>query len=87
MSAARASATDMVEAARAAVDDAQYGIAVSASDAMQQVATFSVLPAPVAAPSATTNFYQTIHTHDSLSPAELTREAEDFMERNRWKNP
>lgn len=87
VSAARASATDMVDAARAAVDEAQYGIAVSASDAMQQAVAFSVPPAPVAATSATTNFYQTIHTHDSLSPAELTREAEDFMERNRWKNP
>ena len=30
---------------------------------------------------------QTIYTHDSLSPAELTREAENFLARARWKNP
>ena len=30
---------------------------------------------------------QTIDTHDSLSPAELTREAENFLARARWKNP
>lgn len=35
----------------------------------------------------TTNFYQTIHSHDALSPAELTREAEDLFARRRWKNP
>lgn len=34
-----------------------------------------------------TNFYQTIHTHDALSPAELTREAENLFARERWKNP
>lgn len=35
----------------------------------------------------TTNFYQTINTHDSLSESELTREAENLLERGRWKNP
>ena len=34
-----------------------------------------------------TNLYQTIYTHDSLSESELTREAEDLLERGRWKNP
>ncbi len=34
-----------------------------------------------------TNLYQTIHTHDSLSESELTREAEDLLDRTRWKNP
>lgn len=43
---------------------------------------------PAAAPAAVgVNLYQTIHTHDSLSPAELTREAENFLRRARWKNP
>lgn len=35
----------------------------------------------------TTNLYQTIHTHDSLTPAEMTREAEDFLERSKWQIP
>lgn len=39
------------------------------------------------AAGGTTNFYQTIHTHDALSPAELTREAENLFARARWKNP
>lgn len=30
---------------------------------------------------------QTINTHDSLSPSEMTREAENFLRRARWKNP
>lgn len=34
-----------------------------------------------------TNFYQTIHTHDSLSASELTREAEDMLERAKWSLP
>lgn len=34
-----------------------------------------------------TNLYQTVHTHDSLSESELTREAEDLLDRTRWKNP
>lgn len=43
---------------------------------------------PAAAPaSGGVTLYQTIHTHDSLSPAELTREAENFLRRARWKNP
>lgn len=43
---------------------------------------------PAAAPATVwVNLYQTIHTHDSLSPAELTREAENFLRRARWKNP
>ena len=28
---------------------------------------------------------QTINTHDSLSPAEITKEGEDFVERSQWK--
>lgn len=35
----------------------------------------------------TTYLYQTIHTHDSLTPAEMTREAEDFLERSKWQIP
>lgn len=35
----------------------------------------------------TTNFYQTINTHEALSPAEMTREAENLFARRRWKNP
>ena len=35
----------------------------------------------------TTNFYQTINSHDSLSPSEMTREAEDFLERSKWQIP
>ena len=43
---------------------------------------------PAAAPaSGGVTLNQTIHTHDSLSPAELTREAENFLRRARWKNP
>ena len=45
-------------------------------------------PVAAAAPAAVgVTLYQTIHTHDSLSPAELTREAENFLRRARWKNP
>ncbi len=39
------------------------------------------------APAAPVAFSQTIYTHDSLSPAELTRQAQDFLTRARWKNP
>ena len=35
----------------------------------------------------TTIFNQTVYTHDSLSESELTREAEDFMERSKWQIP
>ena len=35
----------------------------------------------------TTNLYQTVYTHDSLSEAELTREAEDMLERAKWGLP
>lgn len=38
-------------------------------------------------PAAPVAFSQTIYTHDSLSPAELTREAQNFLTRARWKNP
>lgn len=34
-----------------------------------------------------TNLYQTINTHDSLSESELTREAEDMLERSKWGLP
>lgn len=33
------------------------------------------------------NFYQTINSHDSLSPSEISQETEDFLSRTRWKNP
>lgn len=36
---------------------------------------------------STTNLYQTIYTHDSLSESELTREAEDMLERSKWRLP
>lgn len=35
----------------------------------------------------TTNLYQTINTHDSLSPSEMTREAQDFLARSEWRLP
>ena len=35
----------------------------------------------------TTNFYQTINSHEALSPAEMTRETENLFARRRWKNP
>lgn len=34
-----------------------------------------------------TNLYQTINTHDSLSESELTREAEDLLNRQKWGIP
>ena len=34
-----------------------------------------------------TKLDQTIHTHDALSPAELTREGEDFLARSKWRLP
>lgn len=52
--------------------------------------TFSAVPAYSAASvqgGYTTNLYQTVNTHDSLSPAELTREAEDFLTRSKWRLP
>ena len=42
---------------------------------------------PALAGGTVTNLYQTINTHDSLSESELTREAENLLERSRWKNP
>ena len=44
-------------------------------------------PLPGGGSGNTTNLYQTIHTHDSLTPAEMTREAEDFLERSKWQIP
>lgn len=46
-------------------------------------------PQPAFAGSAGTAVYQTnsFYTHDSLSPAELTREAEDMAERLKWSIP
>lgn len=35
----------------------------------------------------TTNLYQTIYTHDTLSESELTREAEDMLARQEWELP
>ena len=44
-------------------------------------------PLPGGGSGNTTYLYQTIHTHDSLTPAEMTREAEDFLERSKWQIP
>lgn len=49
----------------------------------QQTAAASWQPQPGVAYQQTNNFY----THDSLSESELTREAEDMMNRLRWKIP
>ncbi len=40
-----------------------------------------------AAPKYTVMFNQTIHTHDALSPRELTREAQDMLNRAKWGLP
>lgn len=47
------------------------------------------LPALAGAGAAgtTTNLYQNIYTHDSLSESELTREAEDLLARSKWGLP
>ncbi|MEF9970517.1 MAG: hypothetical protein RR759_08705 [Ruthenibacterium sp.] len=41
--------------------------------------------APAFAGGNTTHLTQTIYTHDSLSESELTREAENLLDRARWK--
>lgn len=46
----------------------------------------AAVPVP-AAVSGGVILNQTINTHDSLSPSEMTREAENFLRRARWKNP
>lgn len=63
---------------------------------MQSVVTmpFAAMAAYHAVPAGgttvvnnTTELNQTVNTHDSLSPSELTREAEDFLRRSNWRLP
>lgn len=66
-----------------------------AEDMRMEMAPSLQMPAlqPAAAGAAAgvgghvTNLYQTIYTHDSLSESELTREAEDMLERAKWGLP
>lgn len=44
-------------------------------------------PGPAGTYGHQTNLYQTIYTHDSLSESELTREAEDMLNRQKWDLP
>lgn len=76
------------------VEDAADALALTTAQPMQlqvagvlrgnqQTAAASWQPQPSVAYQQTNNFY----THDSLSESELTREAEDMMNRLRWKVP
>ena len=76
------------------VEDAADALALTTAQPMQlqvagvlrgnqQTAAASWQPQPGVAYQQTTNFY----THDSLSESELTREAEDMMNRLRWGIP
>lgn len=76
------------------VEDAADALALTTAQPMQlqvagvlrgnqQTAVASWQPQPGVAYQQTNNFY----THDSLSESELTREAEDMMNRLRWKIP
>lgn len=67
-----------VDSASAGVAGAQarLGMAYHSAPAMEAAATGS---------GAVVNLNQTVNTHDSLSPYELTRQAEDFLARARWK--
>lgn len=76
------------------VEDAADALALTTAQPMQlqvagvlrgnqQTAAASWQPQPGVAYQQTNNFY----THDSLSESELTREAEDMMNRLRWKIP
>lgn len=73
----------LVARMQAAVDWNQGSVA-STVQAAGASASASV-PAP--AGGGSTNLYQTIYTHDSLSESELTREAEDLLERQKWEIP
>ena len=76
------------------VEDAADALALTTAQPMQlqvagvlrgnqQTAAASCQPQPGVAYQQTNNFY----THDSLSESELTREAEDMMNRLRWGIP
>lgn len=76
------------------VEDAADALALTTAQPMQlqvagvlrgnqQTVAASWQPQPGVAYQQTNNFY----THDSLSESELTREAEDMMNRLRWKIP
>ena len=76
------------------VEDAADALALTTAQPMQlqvagvlrsnqQTAVASWQPQPGVAYQQTNNFY----THDSLSESELTREAEDMMNRLRWGIP
>lgn len=76
------------------VEDAADALALTTAQPMQlqvagvlrgnqQTAAASWQPQPGVAYQQTNNFY----THDSLSESELTREAEDMMNRQRWGIP
>lgn len=76
------------------VEDAADALALTTAQPMQlqvagvlrgnqQIAAASWQPQPGVAYQQTNNFY----THDSLSESELTREAEDMMNRLRWGIP
>lgn len=76
------------------VEDAADALALTTTQPMQlqvagvlrgnqQTAAASWQPQPRVAYQQTNNFY----THDSLSESELTREAEDMMDRLRWGIP
>lgn len=76
------------------VEDAADALALTTAQPMQlqvagvlrgnqQTAAASWQPQPGVAYQQTNNFY----THDSLSESELTREAEDMMNRLRWGIP
>lgn len=75
---------------------AQEGLAVVKNGEMiltqaQQKQLFDIANARLAGVTAgagqTTNFYQTINSHDALSPSEMTREAENFLKRAKWRLP
>lgn len=73
----------LVARMRAAVDWSHGNVA-----GMIQAAALPVpIPAYASTAGSTTNLYQNIYTHDSLSESELTREAEDLLERSKWGIP
>lgn len=74
----------LVAEMRAGIDQSQGEVVDRLRDAATTTAG-GALTAPAA--SRTTNLYQTINTHDSLSESELTREAEDLLARQEWELP
>lgn len=73
----------LVTKMRAAVDWSQGSVAGMIQAAAPPMPTL----AGAGAAGSTTNLYQNIYTHDSLSESELTREAEDLLERSKWGIP